>query len=210
MSAGASLLARGNHMPKYRKLAFAAALVVGAWLSSTGSALAGNWSPNSASVLGSSTTFAFKVETNVANVFEIITCTSVVLSGTLGNPSAMWTFTPSFTDCADPSEVVGTWKALDINGTTAKMEIPAGGRLAFEVAAGCKVVIGPNTIGANGNYTNGANGLLNPSRWRLRGQTVNITNNPANCYSGAATGVVGVVFNLFNRTNAAEAIKVNP
>jgi hypothetical protein len=207
-------------------MALVAALV--GLMASAGSVAAGNWSPNSARVLGSSTTIGLLITANGAPNPTLFGCASAtfLVTTAMGGSNEL-TFTPTVTDC-DPNTMnfttAGNWKAVSVgvnvgNKAEARLEIPTGG-FKFEPVAGCKIEAeATNTIVTASNYTNG-NAFTPPSIWAepprgAQPKKVKIiaqTNLGAACYTAQRQTEVPIIFtiNLYNLTAGANAgIHVN-
>jgi hypothetical protein len=197
-------------MRKHALSAFVLPFVLMLLTTNVSQAVAGNWAPNNAVAVGSSTSITVAAEKAPGITIEG-ECKSVGFEGTLGVNSNVWAFTGlAFNRC--PSFVpAGIWKAKDENNEQAALEIPAGGSLKVEMLANCVLVFEPQSITQAKNYFNGENGRINPSRWIFNTPIKYNAQVPAKCFKAVEAGVGRIVgtFNMVNATNAAEAIKVN-
>jgi hypothetical protein len=173
-----------------------------------GIASAGNWSPNSAVVVGASTNFIVEAEKE-AGVIARSACPNVTLNGTLGVNSPTWTITPGL-NCGGYG-TNGTWTAMDENMTQAAMKIPVGTKAEIQIQANCKLVFENLTITKANNFLPGANGAARPARWILKDKVSYSSQNPAKCFKNVEAGMATfrARFLMINTTNTAVAIKVN-
>jgi hypothetical protein len=187
---------------------------------------AGNWSPNNASVLGSSTNFGLVITANGAPASTLFGCASgTFLATTAAAGSTQFTFTPTITDCKGNTmnfTTAGNWKAVSVGINMgakgeARLEIPTGG-FKFEPMAGCKIEAeATTTIVTARNYTNGS-AFTPPSIWDeppmgAQANKVKIiaqTAGGAACFTAQRQTEVPIIFtiNVYNRSTAA-GIHVN-
>ncbi len=170
-------------------------------------ALARQWIPNQANVVMNSLNFSITIGK------EVVTCGATVAEGTLGKGSSTWTATPEFFRCGTPQVKAGSaWTATAVNGSEATLAIPKGEAAGINVAlsAKCKVRVeaGP-TLGASGDFEDGANGVLEPSELTITGEKVAVAGTSKECGESATTAAISANFILLNFTNQEESIGTN-
>jgi hypothetical protein len=186
-----------------RKLMFGLAplLAVAAFVMTSAAAQAQTWTPAGASIVLDSSNLVFEV-VNSGGGTTTLTCGATIAEATLGSPAkATFTTTPSFSICTAPAVGLGTWTAKAIAAEEATLAIPAGGA-EIEVTGTCKIIVEASTLGTGiKDYKAGTNGKTKPSVWTFTKETVNIKDNPVNCFSTATTAKVSATIDVLNLTS---------
>jgi hypothetical protein len=170
-----------------------------------------NWGPAGDKVFIDSTNMEIQVGTIT------VKCEATAGTGTLSEPgSSTWTVTPSFSRCNYPVVAKGAWTATDLNSSEATLEIPKEEKaISIEVSSGCIVNLeAGGTLGSASDYTNGENGMTEPSMLELISQTTTVKDSSKACVTVPCSKeeAKSATFNgnilLFNYSSEAEAVKV--